>query len=122
MSEVYEKAYAQAHAIAHAAALKAVPAVMVVEEVVGPNPGQRWVEPEGACGFAWIKVRPGNSSFAKWCVKNKNAHKAYDGGVDIWVGDYNQSYDRKMAYASAFARNIAMTLSLSGITAGGRLD
>ena len=50
-----------------------------------------WHAPEGVCGFAWVKVSPGNSSFAKWLVKNKMARKGYYGGVEINISDFRRS-------------------------------
>lgn len=65
---------------------------------------QEWFVGEGACGFAWIVVRPGNSSFAKWAKKTKGAKAHYGGGMLVkWVGEFNQSVARKEAYAAAFA-------------------
>lgn len=59
---------------------------------------------DGICGFAWVSVRPGTSSFAKWLVKNDYAKRdSYAGGVCIWIGDYNQSMQRKEAHADAMA-------------------
>lgn len=58
---------------------------------------------DGACGFAWVKVYPGNSKFARFLVKNGLARKSYSGGVDIWVSAYSQSVQKKEAYARAFA-------------------
>ena len=56
---------------------------------------------DGLCGFAWVNVRNGRSSFAKWVKANKDAHKSYYGGVDIWSsrfgGDNSQSMTRKEA-------------------------
>ena len=45
---------------------------------------------------------------------------SYYGGWTIWVGDFGQSYERKMAYAGAFAE----VLQKHGIKAyaNGRLD
>ncbi len=57
----------------------------------------------GVCGFAWIKIAEGRSSFAKWAKANLRAHASYRGGVDIWVGDFGQSMQRKEAYAYAYA-------------------
>jgi predicted nucleic acid-binding Zn finger protein len=65
--------------------------------------GQRYVVPEGPCGFAWVVVKPGTSAFARWLVKKGYASKHYYGGVSIWVSDFNQSMERKYAYAAAFA-------------------
>lgn len=59
---------------------------------------------DGVCGFAWVSVKPGTSSFAKWLVKNNLARRdSYAGGVCIWIGDYNQSMQRKEAHAYAMA-------------------
>lgn len=57
----------------------------------------------GVCGFAEVIVKPGNSRFANWLKKNRLASTRYGGGVSIWVSDFGQSYQRKMAYAAAFA-------------------
>lgn len=76
--------------------------------------------PNGVCGFAWVNVAPGTCAFARWLVKQKLAHKAYYGGVDIWVSEYGQSMEKKMMYAAAFAK----VLNEHGITAyaGDRID
>lgn len=59
---------------------------------------------DGVCGFAWVTVHPGTSSFARWAIKEKNARKEYGGGVCLtWVSYFNQSMTRKEAYAQAFA-------------------
>ena len=79
-----------------------------------------WVASEGPCGFAWVNVRPGNSSFSRWLKKTDRASKAYRGGVDIWIGDFNQSMTRKMACAQVMAE----VLREAGIKAyaGSRMD
>jgi hypothetical protein len=59
----------------------------------------------GLCGFAEVVVKPGNSKFANWLKKNKLADtRYYGGGVSVWVSEFGQSYQRKMAYAAAFAK------------------
>lgn len=59
----------------------------------------------GLCGFAEIVVKPGNSKFANWLKKNDiGSTRHYGGGVSVWVSDFGQSYQRKMAYANAFAQ------------------
>jgi hypothetical protein len=89
---------------------------------------KRWFVADGVCGFAWIKVitrraRPTdtnynstlNIQFANW-LKAQSVEQgrrcdeimfpdktAYNGGVDIWVGGFNQSMQKKEAYAAAFA-------------------
>lgn len=63
-----------------------------------------YVVNSGVCGFAWVNVNPGNSSFARWLVKTGRARKHYNGGVNINVGGYGQSLEKKEAHASAAAR------------------
>ena len=67
-----------------------------------------------------MTIRPGNCRFANWLKANTNARKGYYGGVELWISDYDQSYDRKTAYARAYAAVIRE----AGIEAlsGGRLD
>ncbi len=75
----------------------------------------------GVCGFAWVKVKPATSAFAKW-LKAQGICKgtSYTGGYDIRVGDYGQSMERKYAHASAMAK----VLQNSGINcyAESRMD
>lgn len=59
---------------------------------------------DGACGFAWVKVRPGNSPFAKWLKQQGVARPSYSGGVDIWISDFGQSIERKEKMAVAMAK------------------
>lgn len=75
---------------------------------------------DGVCGFAWVTIHPGNCSFAHYAKKHLGADKAYYGGVQIWISEYGQSYERKYAYAQAFAD----VLREDGIKAyaSGRLD
>jgi hypothetical protein len=61
----------------------------------------------GVCGFAWIVIRDGRSSFARWAVKNNKARRSDYHGVMIWGEDnvYNgQSMETKMAYVRAFGQ------------------
>jgi hypothetical protein len=75
---------------------------------------------DGACGFAWVTIKPANSSFAVWAKKQGLARSAYGGGVMIWVRGFGQSVERKTAYAGAYAK----VLRDNGIkaSAGDRLD
>lgn len=100
--------YESADAAGRKAAEACTPTPMIVSEADPlsgtPKPnGKAWYVADGACGFAWIKVRPGNCTFARWLKANKGARKGYYGGMELWVSDYNQSIARKEAYASAFA-------------------
>jgi hypothetical protein len=104
--------YSRADAAGKAAAAAITPVPMLIK---GYAPVL-----DGACGFAWITVYPGNCPFANYLKKNKLGSKAYGGGVSIWVGAYNQSIARKEAYAGGFAK----VISEAGIKAypGSRLD
>lgn len=103
------------------------PTPMMVVEHIDPfdasSPIVKQYPPEidGACGFAWVNVKPGNSAFANWLKKNGLARRdSYYGGVSIWISDYQQSYEKKMAHAAAMAG----VLSAAGFKAyaSGRLD
>jgi len=113
--EAFNRLTVEAHCAGIKAGEEAFPTPMVV---VGG--GQRYVVDEGACGFAWISVHPGNCSFAIWAKKNLGYTKAYGGGVQRWVHEFNQSITRKEAYARAYAE----VLQDAGIKAymGSRLD
>jgi len=70
----------------------------------GSSVEQVWHVPDGACGFAWVNVRPGTSAFAKWLKKMDYARTdSYYGGVTIWISEHGQSVDRKSKHAAAMA-------------------
>lgn len=73
-------------------------------EMLTVTDGVKVFEPFPICGFGWVNVRPGNCAFANWLKKQGHDRKAYHGGVDIWIGDYGQSYDQKHAHAVAMGR------------------
>lgn len=105
----WQALYDRAHQAGHKAATEVIPAPMVVQSRSNPMDDnsaitKQWVVPDGMCGFAWIKIRPGNSPFANW-LKKEGAGRtdSYAGGVSINVSAYNQSVTRKDAYAQAFA-------------------
>lgn len=112
----FEAVYNQAVVAGRAAGEAVAPVPMTV---VGQN--QKWFVSEGVCGFAWVTIRPGNSSFAKWLVKNKLARAAYGGGVQIWISAFNQSMQRKEACAAAMAEMFRNELGINAY-AGSRMD
>lgn len=59
---------------------------------------------DGVCGFAWVHLSKGNTSFARWAKKNNIARTSYYGGMDIWVSEGSQSMQKKEAYANAYAK------------------
>lgn len=94
----------------------AVPTPMGV--VDGPT---TWVVSDGVCGFAWVNIKPAYSPVAKELVRIGLASKdSYNGGVTVWIHEYNQSMARKEAHARAFAE----ILSRAGVRAhaGSRMD
>lgn len=106
---------------AHMAGIKAVEELKVTPMVVfDSRSGERWVIEDGPCGFAWVVIRPANCEFARYMKSLKLAHKHDYPGVMYWVSDYNQSMEKKNAYASAFAN----CLKEKGIDAysGSRMD
>jgi len=111
---MYRQIYYQAHKAAIEAGKARVPDVMVVTDG-----RQQWVEPEGMCGFAWVEFS-GRDPFAKWLKTVGLASKGYPKGLHLWVSEFNQSYERKAAYASEFVK----TLGRYNITAhaASRLD
>lgn len=104
--EIYDKA--------HRIGVEAVENAKIEPMIVGtpkdffssefdPDKPQYFVE-DGPCGFAEIVIKPGNGKFANWLKKNEIAERrSYGGGVSIWVSDFGQSYQKKMAYARAVA-------------------
>lgn len=97
----FEQWWAEAEAAGAAAAVAVTPNAMIVAEA---SSGQTWHVSEGVCGFGWVVVNPGNSSFAHWAKKHKPTHPEYGGGLCVrYVGEYGQSYERKRAFAAAFA-------------------
>ena len=116
---------------------KAVKAGLAAGKAVNPRPmtvvdadlsgrpvsgGKRYEVPEGVCGFAWVIVKPGNSSFAIWLKKNGYAKTdSYYGGVNIWISNFNQSYERKSACANALAQVLRDELNIKAWP-GSRLD
>lgn len=96
--------YKEDHANGCLAAIQCKPTPMVV--------AGRYYVADGVCGFAWVQFK-GNTAWGRWASKNKIAKPKYSGGLQIWISDYNQSMQKKEAYAKAFAE----TLKAHGIDA-----
>lgn len=120
---VFAAAWKAAEAAGMVAGMGKTPAPMIVTEVhFDDTPiegGKSWFVGDGVCGFAWVSF-PGNTSFGKWAKKTGKATPGYPTGLSVWVHQFNQSYERKMAYATAMAASLAA----AGFPAhaGGRLD
>lgn len=94
---------------------------------VNPTPmhlrggGKSFVVSEGACGFAWVTIRPANCRFANFLKKKGLARNAYGGGVQIWISAHGQSIARKEAHADAMAE-VIRSAGIERCYAGSRLD
>lgn len=82
---------------------------------------------DGVCGFAWVDVYPEHKGTTRLGKDERRAleangfKKKFEGkGYYMWVSDYNQSMQKKEAYARAFAE----VLRENGVKAysGSRLD
>jgi hypothetical protein len=57
----------------------------------------------GVCGFVYLTI-PARTNFAKFLIENKLGKKRSHGpGVTYWIRHFGQSYEKKKAYATAFA-------------------
>lgn len=116
----YRALYDRAHAAGMAAGREVNPHEYVVLGQAGNGPVRiAGFLADGLCGFAWVVI-PGNSGMARWARAEKLARPGYPSGTHFWVGEFNQSHERKVAYAHAFAE----VLREAGIKAytGDRLD
>lgn len=95
----------------------AVPVPMVVTQRASPlNDASavvnRYVAPDGVCGFAGVIVA-GNSSFGRFAKRASIGRNNYGGGIYIRIPDHGQSLARKEAHAAAFAQ----VLNANGVDA-----
>ena len=100
--------YAQANDKGNAAVQMTPVQPMVVQQRENPlNDDSRLVREyfvsDGVCGFASVTVKPANSKFAKFLIANGLGRKGYGGGVCMSIRQFNQSLQKKEAYAYAFA-------------------
>ena len=113
-----EQIYLEAHAAGNAAVSQATIAPMIVQERANPlddnsDVQRQWYVEDGVCGFASVIVKPANSRFANWLKLQGLGRKHYYGGISMSVRDFNQSLQKKEAYAHAFVK----VLSSHGINA-----
>lgn len=104
---------------------------------------KRWAQPFELCGFAEVIFRPGNGKAANaakrrygsrsdlgYSMGRRDWHEAvglgevgprYYGGVSVSVWYAGQSYERKVAYATAYAK-VLTDAGVEGVYTDGRLD
>ena len=106
----YESLYNKAHEAGLKAGNNSNPTPMVVGEETSPFSGviddskPTYFVEGGVCGFAWINIKPARGKFVSWLKKNKIGRTdSYYGGYTIWVHNFGQSMQRKVAYADAFS-------------------
>lgn len=79
----------------------------------------------GACGFAWVNVKPGTSKLAKYLKANHGARKHYGStGLVVWnpAAVTVQSIDVLEAGAFEFAKVLQQAFPELTIHANSRLD
>lgn len=104
------------HQLAHEAGMAAAealtPTPMHVVQRANPwddsSPVVKAYEPvlDGVCGYAYVNFRPGNHPYVNWLKRQGIGHKAYYGGYEISVPYFNQSMERKYAYARAYVETL----------------
>lgn len=100
----FEAIHKMADAAGKAAVLALTP-IPTVTTQFGGDRGESGLVPDGACGFAWVKFS-GNTFWGRWAKKTGLAKPAYQKGLSIWISDYNQSLQKKEAYAQAYASKL----------------
>lgn len=115
--------YAELLAKANQAGVFAAKAVIPTPMIVSGYENEPVMD--GPCGFAWVnfKMKGGlGRKFGRWLIDNDHARKdSYNGGVTIWISDYNQSVTRKAAHASAMAA-VLHEAGIENAYADSRLD
>jgi hypothetical protein len=131
----------EAHAAGEAAGRASKPVPMVVEGHAHPLDDSSpvvdsWFVADGVCGFAWITLFAKGTEakrFVNWLTGTQKparpdlappitARKKYSGGHEIWVSGFDQSMQRKEAYAQAFANVIRGKIEGLSAYAGSRMD
>lgn len=105
------------------AALQVVP--MVVQERTSPLDDaspvtKQYFVADGVCGFAWVAFK-GNTAWGRYAKKYLGAKSKYGGGLQIRVSAFNQSMQKKEAYASAYAK-VLQEAGIADAYADSRMD
>jgi len=102
----FDDIWAAAQAAATKAGAKCKPTPMLAQQI-NPFSGAavKTYDPvmDGACGFAWVNIRPANSPFARWLKQQNVGCKSHHGGWDVSIHAFDQSHARKTAAAHAMA-------------------
>ena len=90
----------EAHERGHRAAIFADEQMIQVKDQNG-----RVFKPFPICGFAWVRVKGLRGKKLKEFQK-RGFDKCFSGGQMLFVNDYDQSHDRKAAYAREYAKTL----------------
>lgn len=91
--------------------------------------GRRYFVSGGACGFAWVTIKPARGQFVAWLKSNHLGSSAYGGGWQLWSSacvlesrsaELGQSMQLKEAACHAFAE-VLRSYGLNAY-AGSRMD
>ena len=93
----FDDIWAAAQAAAAKAGAECKPTPMLI------NPFSYYLVMDGACGFAWVNIRPANGPFARWLKQQNVGCKSHHGGWDVSIRAFDQSHARKTAAAHAMA-------------------
>jgi hypothetical protein len=128
--ETFKELVVQADAAGRAAVAKLKVVPMIVGEAKGLFSNEiDYTKPveyvsDGVCGFAWIYIYPEHKGNTKLGKQERKTLEDFGFEKDdcnpqkyiLWVHDFNQSLQKKTAYANAFAD----VLYAHGIRAGGQ--
>jgi hypothetical protein len=106
---------------AHQAGVAAVEQLKVVPMIVGEETSflsgkldyskPTYFVEDGVCGFAWVSVYPANKGNTKLGKEERKLLETagftkndYDRCHQLWISAYNQSMQKKEAYAGAYAK------------------
>ena len=106
--------YEAVHAKADLAGLEAGRNVDAEKYVVVDEATEKVSEPFELCGFATVQVKGANKGFGKWLANNDGDKDSYNGGACLYVDYFDQSWERKGAYANAYAKTATALLKEQG--------
>lgn len=133
LTALVSDAYNHAHSAGIAAGIASkVEPIGFVTGMTCPSDRELHYISSGICGFAWVDVKGARGLIRSALIDAGFSESAYKGGLSMWVGAFDQSYDRKSAYADAFALSFRLSVKrwvsdFPGaanlvITSGSRID
>lgn len=99
-----QKIYNEAHEAGMVAGKRFTPEPMTVSYRDIDGSVRRDTISDGVCGFAYVRIRPARGKFVKFLKDNRIGYTSYEGGYKVSVNAFNQSMERKLAYAVAFCK------------------